>query len=213
MAIEVGLKKPSECDVVVVVLWSRMGTKLEHEGKRYHSGTHYEFEDALGQAKLTNGKPMVLLYRRIQKPQIDIDDSEFELKREQYRLVCQFFESMRNSDGSIRCAAETYETPGDFVIKLDRHLQHFAKRQLDGAQQSRATGLTGVVAAVREAFRGFEGKPSVEKVRDLAALRRRIDAVDDRVIATASEEVKALLELLAREWPEVDEVASLPIGE
>jgi hypothetical protein len=39
-AIDRGLIRPSQCDVVVVLLWSRMGTPLKHDGKDYMSGTH-----------------------------------------------------------------------------------------------------------------------------------------------------------------------------
>ena len=43
-AVNRGLAKPSECDVVIVILWSRMGTPLpetclKDDGSRYLSGT------------------------------------------------------------------------------------------------------------------------------------------------------------------------------
>ena len=47
--------RPSECDIVVVVLWSRLGTPLDLSvfgekpgGGPYLSGTEWEFEDAWG---------------------------------------------------------------------------------------------------------------------------------------------------------------------
>src|SRR5262245_16777739 len=51
-AINKGLRRPSECDIVVVILWSRMGTPLPEEYQkpdksRYVSGTEYEFLEAL----------------------------------------------------------------------------------------------------------------------------------------------------------------------
>src|SRR5262249_11472024 len=131
-AIDLALIRPSACDIVIVVLWSRMGTPLEQEGKRYLSGTHYEFEEALAQAIQTGGTPTVFLYRRTQKPQIDVDDPDLEAKREQYRMVGEFFDRLRNSDGSIRCSVISYETPEEFRAKLDLHLQHYANRLLDG---------------------------------------------------------------------------------
>jgi hypothetical protein len=47
-AIAAGLPKPSECDVVVVILWSRMGTPLpdsyrKPDGTPYRSGTEWEY--------------------------------------------------------------------------------------------------------------------------------------------------------------------------
>src|SRR5436305_1724008 len=51
-AVNQGSPKPSECDIVVVILWTRIGTPLPREvtkadGSRYLSGTEWEYEDAL----------------------------------------------------------------------------------------------------------------------------------------------------------------------
>ena len=54
-AINRKLPKPSDCDIVIVILWSRMGTPLppdvtRDDGSTYQSGTEWEFEDALDAA-------------------------------------------------------------------------------------------------------------------------------------------------------------------
>ena len=51
-AVNQGLPKPSECDVVIVILWSRLGTPLppgivRPDGSPYLSGTEWEYEDAV----------------------------------------------------------------------------------------------------------------------------------------------------------------------
>ena len=51
-AINEGLKNPSECNLIIVIYWSRMGTPLSEKyrkpgGSRYRSGTEYEFIDAM----------------------------------------------------------------------------------------------------------------------------------------------------------------------
>jgi hypothetical protein len=48
--------KPSDCDIVVVILWSRMGTPLpasdrKPDGSPYASGTECEFLDAIHAAE------------------------------------------------------------------------------------------------------------------------------------------------------------------
>ena len=55
--------QPSECDIVVVVLWSRMGTRLDPAafgekpgGGPYLSGTEWEFEDAWGAKPRSAGR-------------------------------------------------------------------------------------------------------------------------------------------------------------
>ncbi len=50
-AINQGLTKPSECDVVIVMFWARMGTPLPNsyakpDGSHFQSGTEYEYLDA-----------------------------------------------------------------------------------------------------------------------------------------------------------------------
>ena len=55
---------PSQCHIVVVVLWSRLGSPFELNGRRWASGTEWEYEDAAG----APGKPDILVYRRTAKP-------------------------------------------------------------------------------------------------------------------------------------------------
>jgi Domain of unknown function (DUF4062) len=64
-AINRGLARPSECDIVIVILWRRLGTPLPDtyrrpDGTRYQSGTEWEYEDAL----LAPQQPLILVYRR-----------------------------------------------------------------------------------------------------------------------------------------------------
>ncbi|MBC7810148.1 MAG: hypothetical protein H7175_03335 [Burkholderiales bacterium] len=89
-----GLALPSQCEIVLIIFWSRMGTPLEHEGEEYESGTHFEFLDAIRAAERNHGIPAVLLYRRTQKPSLVVNDPEEAIERiEQYKLVQKFFDS------------------------------------------------------------------------------------------------------------------------
>ena len=93
--------RPSECDLTLVILWSRVGTPLppgltRANGTQYQSGTVWEYEDALAA-----GKP-IYIYRRTAKPQIDLDDLDFNAKREQYESVKRFFQGFTNPDGSLQ---------------------------------------------------------------------------------------------------------------
>src|SRR4051794_30776522 len=64
-AIREGLPLPSQCDIVVALFWSRMGTPLPYpeyqkpDGSPYLSGTEWEFWDAVN-AERANGKPITL---------------------------------------------------------------------------------------------------------------------------------------------------------
>src|SRR4051812_15743980 len=78
--------KPSECDIVVVILWTRIGTALPREvtkadGSCYLSGTEWEYEDALQ----SDRRPTILVYRRTDAAPIDPGDPDREKKEEQVR--------------------------------------------------------------------------------------------------------------------------------
>src|SRR5262245_23445805 len=63
------IPRPSECDLVLCILWKRLGTPLPPERYRraddsaYGSGTEYEFEDALSAAR-DRQVPDILVYRK-----------------------------------------------------------------------------------------------------------------------------------------------------
>jgi hypothetical protein len=140
-AVNKGLPKPSECDIVVVILWSRMGTPLapkfrKQSGEQYLSGTEWEYEDALEHAKAI-GRPSILVYRRLDEPMVNPSDPEFDIKWEQFRKVEKFFEKFRNPDGSLKGSSHPYTTPDDFRELLRRAQAALASapRRLQGVRQ------------------------------------------------------------------------------
>ncbi|MGB7990722.1 MAG: SUMF1/EgtB/PvdO family nonheme iron enzyme [Candidatus Methylophosphatis roskildensis] len=150
-AIAAGLPKPSECDIVVVLLWSRMGTPLPAEyckpdGSAYLSGTEWEYLDALDAAKRC-GRPEILVYRRTEKCPLYPDDAQFDDKLSQYKNVQTFFAAFRNPDGSIRSGYNQYPAPEAFGRQLDLHLRSVIGRLL----QSRPAPATAVPAPVQPA--------------------------------------------------------------
>ncbi len=107
-AINQGLPKPSECDIVVVLLWSRMGTPFKGtDGKEYLSGTHWEMLDALNSKRAET-----VIYRRTEEKRFKSDDKE---GIEQSERVKEFFRSeLFYKDGSIVRGINEYKTPDDF---------------------------------------------------------------------------------------------------
>ncbi|NPA50602.1 MAG: DUF4062 domain-containing protein, partial [Epsilonproteobacteria bacterium] len=63
------IEKPSQSDLTIVILWSRLGSPLSSEyrgeisGKVPVTGTEWEFEDALKGA-LENNSPDLLVYKK-----------------------------------------------------------------------------------------------------------------------------------------------------
>ena len=126
-AIKQGLPPPSQCDIVVVILWSRIGTPLpddylKPDGSRYLSGTEWEYLDAVDGCRKT-GAPSVWLYRRDQVPNPDFEDPDYEEKKTQWGQVKAFFSSLINDDDSIKGGVNRYPAPDDFRRQFEQHLR------------------------------------------------------------------------------------------
>ena len=105
-AIEAGLPRPSECDIVVVLLGYRIGTRLDPawqtkpDGTPYRSGTEWESLDALRGSERT-GSPDILVYRRNGAPSpsfSNMDEVQQQLDQETARLCA--FDTSRKDSGS-----------------------------------------------------------------------------------------------------------------
>ncbi|ETX08084.1 nSTAND1 domain-containing NTPase [Candidatus Entotheonella palauensis] len=157
VSVNQGLGTPSECDIVVVILWSRMGTPLpdtfrKSNGDPYLSGTEWEFENAL-HAEL---QPEILVYRRTEDPPFTMRDPERDAKIEQFDRVERFFnETFTGDSGSITGGVNAYDTPTDFKEKLETHLRELVERRLEAIPEPAPQADTAGVAAPPE----WEGSP------------------------------------------------------
>lgn len=116
--------RPADCDLTLVILWSRLGTPLPAEltradGSRFASGTVWEVEDAIAADR------PVFVYRRTEKPRIELDDPAFDAKRAQYDAVRRWFDGLRDADGAWRSGVNEYATPAQFQTLLRAHLEAF----------------------------------------------------------------------------------------
>jgi tetratricopeptide (TPR) repeat protein len=123
------IPKPSEFDIVICILWSRLGSPLNEKYRRsdgtpYASGTEYEFEDAT-QARQLKGKPELLVYRNRQQPMIPIEpEEERNEKIRQFEALQTFLKRwFLNLDGTVRIATNDYEDLAAFEEKLERNLR------------------------------------------------------------------------------------------
>ena len=138
--------KPSQCDVVVVILWSRMGTPLppEHrkpDGTPYVSGTEWEYCDAVEAAR-TLGKPTVLVCRRTEELLVGVKDAKRDEKIRQSEAVETFFAGFSNPDGSLRQSYHRYSSPSEFEDLLERVLRELIARRLDELPKHESGGET-----------------------------------------------------------------------
>jgi len=143
-AIAHGLPKPEDCDLAVIVLWSRIGTQLpgdfelKKDGTPYLSGTEWEYHNAL-KGYNNNRKPSVWIYRRKGAPQFAADDPELSVKLEQWQKLQTFFEMFTNPDGSLAGGINYYDAPDDFREQFEHHLRDRLDKMLESLPPAAAT--------------------------------------------------------------------------
>ncbi len=120
----------SEADVVVCILWARLGTRLPaHITRRgwhpYNSGTEFEFETAVAAyQKNKNGAPKVLVYRKTAEPIVSLRDEAILLERlRQKKLLDAFIDHwFHGPDGTLVAAFHPFRDPAEFEDLLEVHL-------------------------------------------------------------------------------------------
>ncbi len=153
--------KPSDTDVVISILWSRLGTKLpeqfkREDGSRYESGTEYEFEEAI-EGFRRNGKPDLLVYRKTAPPSVRLDDEKDLMERlGQKKKLDQFIDKWFHdkAEGTLVAAFHPFESPSDFEILLENHLRKLIDRHLP--RSAAATSEARAVWKKGSPFRGLE---------------------------------------------------------
>jgi tetratricopeptide (TPR) repeat protein len=121
--------RPADCDLVIVILYTRIGTHLTMDGTAFQSGTEWEFQDALH----ARPQPDILVYRRTDLPDMRLNDPDGAEKLRQYGLVQDFFTRFRNPDGTWNGMPNDYAGVDDFRTKLTLHLRHLLAEKLSPA--------------------------------------------------------------------------------
>lgn len=135
---DVNLSKPlpSQCDITIVILWTRLGTQLPQgvkkpDGVKYASGTEWEYLDARSAGR------DVLVYFRTEKPAFNSNDPRLVEKEGQLQAVMTFLAQFRNSDGSFGGGYNEYKRASEFGSLLEKHLESLLRRRIDA---KRTTG-------------------------------------------------------------------------
>ena len=117
---------PSDFDIVVCILWSRLGTPLQApDGRRYQSGTEYEVNTAIA-AYRARGSPDVLVYHS-QTP-AEIRRAPKEAREHAYRQLeaLEVFLDRLALDpqtGAIKGAIIRYSNLAEFEERVEEHLR------------------------------------------------------------------------------------------
>ncbi|MBF0143036.1 MAG: SUMF1/EgtB/PvdO family nonheme iron enzyme [Magnetococcales bacterium] len=131
---------PSSTDIVLVILWSRLGSFLPPEqfqgkvtGKTPVTGTEWEFEDAV-HAYRQHGKPDLLMYRKQARISADLDDrQELERRLNQKEMVEFFLTRWFKDDatGGFKAASHQFTDAGQLEEMLETHLRALLRQRLN----------------------------------------------------------------------------------
>jgi len=129
---------PHETDIVVTVLWSRLGVPLPEAkylgavSKAPVTGTEWEFEDAVASYQ-QRGLPDLLLYRKRARVTVELGDCAIlEEQQHQSELVEEFMRRwFRSLDGeSFVAASREFGDATEFESLLEEHLRALLGKRL-----------------------------------------------------------------------------------
>jgi WD40 repeat protein len=158
------IEPPSAFDVVVMILWSRLGTLLPErttvreyrgiDGRSPVTGTEWEFEEAFNAAKL-KGAPDLLVYRSLKPAPFDTHDTDhFEQQSSQLRALNGFWERHFANRGLFLGAFTLFNDDTEFAELLESHLRKLIETRIAALRGPRSEAPAK--AWVQAPFRGLE---------------------------------------------------------
>ncbi|HEV2562249.1 MAG TPA: hypothetical protein VGT78_08905 [Rhizomicrobium sp.] len=132
------IPRPSEADIVLVVVWSRLGTRLAPGSFKGSlsggavTGTEWEFEDAARSFR-ERGVPDLLFYRKTARIDIALgDDNAIEQRREEKRHLDQFLQSWFFTEtAEFKGAFSSFTTTHEFELIVEQHLRKLIQARVN----------------------------------------------------------------------------------
>jgi WD40 repeat protein len=154
------IEPPSKFDIVVLILWSRLGTPLpERTSVREYrgidnrvpvTGTEWEYEEALKAAR-EGGAPDLLAFRNVSKSPVDPRDPEAQIA--QLNALNTFWRRHFADRGVFLAAYDEFTTLDQFAARLEQSLRKLIERRV----KVLAEGKDGSAPIwLKEPFRGLE---------------------------------------------------------
>ena len=158
------IEPPSAFDVVLLILWSRLGTLLPEQtavrayrgidGRTPLTGTEWEFEEAL-QAAQSRGAPDLLVYRSLAPASFDIrDPQQREEQLRQLEMLDRFWTRHFINQGVFHGAYTAFGGNAEFAAALETNLRKLVERRI--AALAASQGDTAAPAWAQAPFRGLE---------------------------------------------------------
>jgi len=136
------IPNPAQFDLVICILWSRLGTKLHPrfrmpDGSEPRSGTEFELGWAKEQHQKTPGVPALQIYRNRSRPNPPVDAPEkLEEFLKQWKALEEFLNSWsRDSEGKFVGAFNSYRNLEEFERLYREHFRDFLFTQISGERE------------------------------------------------------------------------------
>ena len=131
------IDNPSNSDIVIVILYSKLGVDLSNHykgkvtGKQPVTGTEWEFEEAMSHYN-SCGKPHIIVYKK----DLDIvgvvgDNKEYERKIKEKERLDEFMRYwFINEDGTFKKAFHQFKHLKEFEDRVETHLEELMQLYL-----------------------------------------------------------------------------------
>ncbi len=158
------IEPPSAFDIVVLIVWSRLGTPLPERTKvrEYHgidgrtpvTGTEWEYEEALKAAQDV-GTPDLLVYRSREDARIGtLDTARRRRAIEQLEDLDRFWSRHFANQGSFLGAYTEYASGAEFASAFEKHLRKLIEKRI--APEASVSHESGTRIWTQAPFRGLE---------------------------------------------------------
>ena len=156
---------PGETDIVVLIVWSRLGTPLPAktgtrtyqgiDGRVPVTGTEWEFEDALA-AQKRRGAPDLLAYRKQADPVVSLkDNAAMAAAKEQWDRLEAFWSRWFVDRGQFRAAFSDFTDLDGFEAKLESDLRKLIEARITSMRDANQAGPSPVWLS-GSPFRGLD---------------------------------------------------------
>lgn len=132
------IPRPSQCDLVVSILWARLGTRLPADyapepGQPAPTGTEFEVRDALT-AYEKFGRPNLLIYRKRSPPHLDMASADADERFRQYKQLTEFCRTaFYDANGAALVAHHGFSDGADFERRLTEHARKWIGGEIEKA--------------------------------------------------------------------------------
>ncbi|WPL19061.1 putative protein containing caspase domain protein [Thiorhodovibrio winogradskyi] len=136
---QAGLTRPSDCEIVLVIFWTRLGSPLPDDPYRGMTGTEWEFIDAVTNSS-DRGLPEVLVYKKATPKLVDITDAETaqEAITDRRRLEDFFRSHFFNADNTFKRAFRTFDGDARFRELIEGQLRKLLNRRVSAERRAAA---------------------------------------------------------------------------